>query len=92
MVLWPATRDHGAVPTGAARPTQLEVEQVQVDLQAVARLTLTAEQIPTLDFVPYEDELGHGVQAFVQLAQGTFRLWTTSTGSTALERRVRLRR
>ena len=77
MVLWPATRDHGAVPTGAARPTQLEVEQVQVDLQAVARLTLTAEQIPTLDFVPYEDELGHGVQAFVQLEQGTFRLWNS---------------
>lgn len=70
----------------------LEVSRIHADLQPIARLTLSAERIPALTFTAYDDELGHGVQAFVQLAQGTFRLWTTSTGSTALERRVRLRR
>jgi hypothetical protein len=59
--------------------SQLEVEQVHADLQAVARLTLTAEQVPALTFTEYYDELGPGVQAFVQLEQGTFRLWNNST-------------
>jgi hypothetical protein len=59
--------------------SQLEVEQVHADLQAVARLTLTAEQLPALTFSEYYDELGPGVQAFVQLEQGTFRLWNNST-------------
>ena len=79
MVRCPAARDHGAVPPGALRLTKLDVEQVHVDLQAVARLTLTAGQIPTLAFVEYEDELGHGVQAFVQLKQDTFRLWNSGS-------------
>jgi hypothetical protein len=59
--------------------SQLEVEQVHADLQAVARLTLTAEQVPALTFTEYYDELGRGVQACVQLEQGTFRLWNNST-------------
>ncbi len=59
--------------------SQLEVEQVHADLQAVARLTLTAEQVPALTFSEYYDELGAGVQAFVQLEEGTFRLWNNST-------------
>lgn len=57
---------------------QLQVEQVHLDLQAVARLTLTAEQIPALTFSEYRDELGPGVQAFAQLDSGTFRLWSSS--------------
>ncbi|MBK5308316.1 MAG: hypothetical protein JJD92_16675 [Frankiaceae bacterium] len=58
---------------------QLELEQVHTDLQPVARLALTAAQIPALTFAPYDDELGPGVQAFLQLEQGTFRLWKSST-------------
>ena len=58
---------------------QLEVEQVHADLQAVARLALTAAEVPVLTFTEYCDELGPGVQAFVQLAEGTFRLWNNST-------------
>lgn len=79
MTLSPAARDHAAVPTGAVRLTQLEIEQVHVDLQAVARLTLTPDQIPTLAFVQYEDELGNGLQAFVQLEKDTFRLWNSGS-------------
>lgn len=59
--------------------SQLEVEQVHADLQAVARLTLTADELSALTFTGYHDELGPGVQAFVQLEQGTFRLWNNST-------------
>ncbi len=59
--------------------SQLEVAQVHADLQPVARLTLTADQVPALTFTDYYDELGPGVQAFVQLDEGTFRLWNNST-------------
>jgi hypothetical protein len=59
--------------------SQFDVEQVHADLQPVARLTLTAEQVPALTFTEYDDELGPGVQAFVQLEQDTFRLWNNST-------------
>jgi hypothetical protein len=59
--------------------SQLGVEQVHADLQPVARLSLTADQVPALTFAEYDDELGPGVQAFVQLEQGTFRLWNNST-------------
>ena len=58
---------------------QLEVEQVHADLQAVARLALTADEIPALNFTEHDDELGLGVQAFVQLEEGTFPLWNNST-------------
>ena len=43
----------------------LQVEQVHSDLQALARLTLTADEVPALNFTEYYDELGPGVQAFV---------------------------
>lgn len=66
------------MPPAAVRLTQLDVKQVHLDLQAVARLTLTAEHVPTLASIQYEDELGHGVQAFVQLEQDTFRLRNSS--------------
>ena len=59
--------------------TQLQVEQVNADLQALARLTLTADEVPALNFTEYYDELGPGVQAFVQLEEGTFRLWNSGT-------------
>ena len=58
---------------------QVEVEQVHADLQAVARLALTADEVPVLTFTEYCDELGPGVQAFVQLEEGSFRLWNNST-------------
>ena len=61
------------------RISQLEVAQVHADLQAVARLTLTADEVRALNFTAYYDELGPGVHAFVQLDEGTFRLWNNST-------------
>ena len=36
-------------------------------------------EVPALTFTEFDDQLGPGVQAFVQLDLGTFRLWHNGT-------------